>query len=253
KPLPALVKKTFSIITREYAILLNFVIGIMMPMIIFVMGLSSGDITDAGWASGIVYIGFQVHMVHNAISGGEEKVGSVLTSMPVKTWDVYNARRITMYLNQGISTAICMVLVLCLARDPLEIVMYQTVLISLAMVTVPLYLILYSIAFCRLNGRYTLFINTNVNRGGKLAVMIISCYAIAIVEILFMEMNSRPVASLITEMVLDFSGLLEIKHSVTPFGAAIVLAAIWIVNVSMAAGLEVAARRLFKNRREPQA
>ncbi len=248
-PLKALIKQEFTTITREYGNMITYMLAIVMPVILFAMGLFSEPVENVGWASGATYIGFQVYSVHAAVSAGEEKLGGTIAALPVKARDVFNARRFAMYLNQIISTGIAMGIVLLLASDPWPILAAQTVLLSFALVSVPLFLLLYARAFCRVNGRVTMFPATMSNKAGKLIGILVLIYAITFIELFLVEINSKGMVSTIVSMIADLSGLWNAKDLATPGTAAAVIVAVWIVNAAIAIALEIIASRVFDERK----
>ena len=98
--------------------MITYMLAIVIPVILFAMGLFSEPVENAGWASGATYVGFQVYSVHAAVSAGEEKLGGTIAALPVKARDVFNARRFAMYLNQFLSTGIAMGIVLPTGKQP---------------------------------------------------------------------------------------------------------------------------------------
>ncbi|MBN2152495.1 MAG: hypothetical protein JW839_13670 [Candidatus Lokiarchaeota archaeon] len=248
-PIKALIAQEFTTITREYGNLITFMLAVAMPVVFFVMSMASEPIENAGWASGVMYLGFQVYMVHAAVSAGEDKLGGTIAALPVRPSDVFNARRFAMYLNQFLSTGISMGIVLFLASDPWPILASQTVLLSFALVSVPLFLLIYARAFCRVNGRATMFPATMSNKTGKLIGIIVLIYAIAFIEVFLVEINSKGYANMVTVLIADFAGFMNGKEMATTGTTAMAITAVWIVNASIAAVLELVALRAFNMKR----
>ncbi len=250
-PLKALIRQEFTTITREYGNMITYMLAVAMPVMMFAMGMLSEPVENAGWASGVVYLGFQVYTVHAAISAGEEKLGGTIAALPVKARDVFNARRFAMYINQCLSTGIAMGIVLFLARNPWPILVSQTVLFSFALVSVPLFLLFYARWFCRVNGRATMFPATMSNKAGKLIGIIVLIYAIAFIELVFVEINSKGMVSAISSMIVDLAGLwaANTRHSGTPGTTAMAIVVVWVVNAAIAIALEILARNVFGARK----
>ena len=247
KPVTVLVKKNAVMLGREFGNLMNYLIALALPLMLFIMPIfTEYGLTGENWGGGVIYLGFQVYMVHAAISGGEEKLGGVFTSLPLNMYDIFNARRFFMYLNQLATTVIIMIITVLLAPNPAPILIHESVLFSVALFTVPTFLILYSIAFGTLNNQRTLFMVHIGNKFAKLAGIIILIYIIALGELLLIDLFTPFTSNWFLDMIIDLAGLSALMPPSSLEAAYGIISIIWLINGSLAVILELIARKMFR-------
>ncbi|MFX0101202.1 MAG: hypothetical protein ACFFCS_16630 [Candidatus Hodarchaeota archaeon] len=160
KPLKALLKKTALNMTREIGNIMYFFLPIFMPLIGYFSIIGTGIEADPLPVLFIwfIYLGFLAFFIHFGLSGSEEKVGGLYSSLPIKQLDVYKTRRNLMILNQTISISIALIMYSSQVSQPLYGLLVISLVFPVILVVFLVFLILSSRLLGKLNERYTLMV-----------------------------------------------------------------------------------------------
>ncbi|MHA1681358.1 MAG: hypothetical protein ACTSUE_10135 [Promethearchaeota archaeon] len=170
-----LIKTNLLNMTRDFGNLIYFLIAIMMPLLASVPTVaSSGGSVDTLiiFFEMNSYIGLLPFMSHLAISGAEERVGGLFSALPVRSRMVYRARFQLIALNLSIGFLINTVIVAFFVTDVFIFLIMQVVGYLTLLLLVTFTLLLFSVLFGKINGRYTLF-SANIRRKTMKYILII--------------------------------------------------------------------------------
>ncbi|MHA1791139.1 MAG: hypothetical protein ACTSVI_00760 [Promethearchaeota archaeon] len=184
--LKTLVKTNYTNIVRDFGNLIYFMMVIIMPVAGVLSRLfSSNHQIDAAdlWITNSIYTCIILFMAHQAVSGADLNVGSLISSLPLRTLHIYKSRLIVMTTNILIGIGFNSFISLFLTNEWEEFMALQLVSITQSLLLISLFLILYSALFGKINKKYSLFIIHSRFKGLKYFVIIFCSALITIFEI----------------------------------------------------------------------
>ncbi|MBD3187549.1 hypothetical protein GF325_12010, partial [Candidatus Bathyarchaeota archaeon] len=185
KPMTTLVKTNLLNMTRDFGNLTYFLITLIMPLFASVPLLfTSGGTLDifTAFISPNTYTGILPFFSHMAISGAEESVGGLFSSLPIHGKQIYRSRFLVMILNILPGFAINTILISFAVNDLGSFLLMQAAVLSLIPGLVAVLLVMYAALFGKLNRRFTLFIVDARMKIGKYALIIAASFGLFLLE-----------------------------------------------------------------------
>ncbi|MHA1697657.1 MAG: hypothetical protein ACTSWN_02325, partial [Promethearchaeota archaeon] len=155
KPLIAILKKNVTGLTREIGNFIYYFMALLLPTVSTTSFIMSGGGADYFIFIPVTlsYVGLQPFTINQALSGTEEKLGSIFSALPVRTWDIYNAKRIIMTTNLIISYVLTLIIGCFVVKDPFLLVISQLTLLSSIFIIVPVFYMFHAILFGKVENR----------------------------------------------------------------------------------------------------
>jgi hypothetical protein len=224
RPRPALMRNGLLVTSRDQGAIMYIIMPLLFPIIFIVPG---ADRAGAGIYDAVLpflfYMGMMSFLVNMALSSSDATVGGLMGSLPFKVLDHYRARWMTIVMIMIVPIVIITSVMYGIADEPDRMVAIMVTLVPLVMVLASVYLLTFSLAFGKVNGKYTFFMVKIRMKLAKYVGIIVLQYALVIIELAV------------------FYGLTE--ADVISFWTGIV--GLWAVNLSLILVLELAARRIL--------
>jgi len=177
-------KKTLTMVFRDYGALTLFVLGLLMPLIIFMYSFAMPERyigSDRGTLWFIItmlvfLVGFQIFILYNSLRLSERNLGGLLSTLPFKERDLFRSK-------QFIISIACLLPILfffLLFQEFMTIgMLYALIKIFFVnIITVYVFLILHAFFFGKINNRYTFTIENIENQIRKWIAIFVGLYSI---------------------------------------------------------------------------
>jgi len=183
-PVVTFMKKTLTMVFRDYGALTLFVLGLLMPLIIFMYSFAMPERyigSDRGTLWFIItmlvfLVGFQIFILYNSLRLSERNLGGLLSTLPFKERDLFRSK-------QFIISIACLLPILfffLLFQEFMTIgMLYALIKIFFVnIITVYVFLILHAFFFGKINNRYTFTIENIENQIRKWIAIFVGLYSI---------------------------------------------------------------------------
>ena len=183
-PVVTFMKKILTMVFRDYGALTLFVLGLLMPLIIFMYSFAMPERyigSDRGTLWFIItmlvfLVGFQIFILYNSLRLSERNLGGLLSTLPFKERDLFRSK-------QFIISIACLLPILfffLLFQEFMTIgMLYALIKIFFVnIITVYVFLILHAFFFGKINNRYTFTIENIENQIRKWIAIFVGLYSI---------------------------------------------------------------------------
>ncbi|MFX0124776.1 MAG: hypothetical protein ACFFAE_14190 [Candidatus Hodarchaeota archaeon] len=196
KPVMTFMKKTLKMVFRDYGALTLFVLGLLMPSIIFMYSTTMperyiGNGGGPSWFITTVLVflaGFLIFLFYNSLRLSERNLGGLLVTLPFKERDLFRSK-------QFIITVACflpIIIIFLLLQEFMTLDMFYAYIkiFFVNVIAVYVFLILHAFFFGKINKRYTFTVENLENQIRKWLGILIGLNSTIFCYFIFIEILS---------------------------------------------------------------